>query len=255
MPTRPVPQLAIDFLQKVEGCRLTSYQDSGGVWTNGYGHTRGVAANSTISQAIAYANLIGDADDAADLLETRVHDIASLTDHEYAALISFVFNLGDGPNGDEWTIFKDVNAGNMGDVPTQMLRFDHGRVDGQLVEIPGLKNRRMAEIALWNTADVEKAAALATPDIAPSSGYTRVIATPPVPTPPPPGHKASLVAKAAGGISAVGAAASQMHGIIAPHAGESHVYQQIAVALTGVIIVASVVALYIHGAQFQAALQ
>ena len=33
----------IALIKKFEGCELESYQDSVGVWTIGYGHTKGVA--------------------------------------------------------------------------------------------------------------------------------------------------------------------------------------------------------------------
>ena len=43
-----------------EGCRLTAYQDSGGVWTIGYGHTAGVYAGKTCTEAQAEAWLGGE---------------------------------------------------------------------------------------------------------------------------------------------------------------------------------------------------
>ena len=48
--TRPVPQMLIELLKRFEGCKLTSYRDTGGVWTIGFGHTDGVKANMTITQ-------------------------------------------------------------------------------------------------------------------------------------------------------------------------------------------------------------
>ncbi len=43
--------------EKAEGCRLTAYRDSGGVWTNGYGNTHGVVPGSIITQQQADADL------------------------------------------------------------------------------------------------------------------------------------------------------------------------------------------------------
>lgn len=40
----------IERLKKMEGCRLTAYQDSVGVWTIGYGHTAGVKRGDKITQ-------------------------------------------------------------------------------------------------------------------------------------------------------------------------------------------------------------
>ena len=42
-----------DILKYFEGCRLTAYQDSVGVWTIGYGHTKGVHNGMQITQAEA----------------------------------------------------------------------------------------------------------------------------------------------------------------------------------------------------------
>ena len=46
-------QAGIDLIKSFEDCRLTAYQDSVGVWTIGYGHTNGVYAGMTITQAQA----------------------------------------------------------------------------------------------------------------------------------------------------------------------------------------------------------
>ena len=40
----------IDYLKAAEGCKLTAYQDSVGVWTIGYGHTAGVKRGDRITQ-------------------------------------------------------------------------------------------------------------------------------------------------------------------------------------------------------------
>jgi len=43
----------IELLKQFEGCRLTAYQDSVGVWTIGFGTTTGVKEGQTISQVKA----------------------------------------------------------------------------------------------------------------------------------------------------------------------------------------------------------
>ena len=40
----------LSLIKRFEGCRLTAYQDSIGIWTIGYGHTSGVAKGQTITQ-------------------------------------------------------------------------------------------------------------------------------------------------------------------------------------------------------------
>jgi lysozyme len=43
-------QAGLTLIESFEGLRLTSYQDSVGVRTIGYGHTLGVKAGQTITQ-------------------------------------------------------------------------------------------------------------------------------------------------------------------------------------------------------------
>ncbi len=43
----------VEDLKRDEGCRLEAYQDGVGVWTIGYGHTKGVSPGDTCSQAQA----------------------------------------------------------------------------------------------------------------------------------------------------------------------------------------------------------
>jgi lysozyme len=249
---RPIPALAAQFLRKVEGCVLTPYQDDGGVWTCGYGHTgEGVIPGGpAVTEAQADNWLVDDLGEAGRRLASvcTPFGITFLNDPEYAALISFVFNLGVG----DWAIFKDINNRNLGDVPAQMLRFDHGRVNGALVEIKGLKNRRLAEIALWNSGDVDVSAPVAGPQQ--SSGYVRAISTPPKLAAHPLALN-SLVAKASAGVAAVGAGASQVQGIVAPHISEADIFKHAAVILTGVVIVCSAIGLFISNQQHKMASQ
>jgi lysozyme len=183
--TRPVPQLAIDFIKGAEGCVLTSYRDSGGVWTIGYGHTGlAIVAGLTITQDQADAYLSSDLAVAAQRLAAVVTAgaINQLADHQYAALISFVFNLGASPS---WNIWKVVDGLRFDAVPAEMMRFDKAKVGGQLVTVPGLIHRRAAEVSLWNTPDAQGAAEIAqtAPVMPPPSSTTRAAETPPTPDP------------------------------------------------------------------------
>lgn len=245
--------LAAALIKRLEACRLVGYPDSVGKPTNGYGHTGPeVKIGGEIDQVIADHNLDVDLAQAGERLGNVIFGhSAQLTNHEYATLLSFVFNVGAGPT---WQIWKDINAGNLADVPHQLSRFINGKIQGKEQVIQGLVNRRNAEIAYWNTADVEQAAAIArTPSVTnptslPSS-FTRDIPTPPTPAPAPPLNTQSWAAKIAGGIAAVGALGSQVHDIAAPHAGEAHVFQMIALGATGVVVAASILGLLIHADQ------
>lgn len=145
---RPVPQIAVDFVKQHEGCRLTGYADVAGLATVGYGHCGPeVRAGQTITQDLADTYLREDLAIAAKRLAARVDEgaILKLSDHQYAALLSFVFNVGCG----DWVVWRWINSGLLDGVPSQLERFVYA--GGKI--IPGLVNRRAAEIALWNTPD------------------------------------------------------------------------------------------------------
>ena len=132
-------QAGLALIESFEGLRLTSYQDSVGVWTIGYGHTRGVGPGQTITQPQAQAFLQQDLGVAEAAVNS--HNLA-LTGNQFAALVSFTFNLGGG------NLNKLLSQG-MAAVPARILLFDHagGRT------LPGLTRRRQAERALYLTPD------------------------------------------------------------------------------------------------------
>lgn len=248
MTTRPVPPIALQFLRGAEGCPLRSYRDTGGKWTAGVGHTGpDVLPDMQYTQEQADAWLVADADIAAGRLAQHVteYELLKLDEHQYAALISFVFNLGAG----NWQIWNFVNSDQLSLVPSQIIRFDHGVENGVLVEIPGLKHRRLAEIALWNTPDAVAAIGVIGDAPTPSSGYMRDIATPPAPPAPKPLANVSLTTKVVTGLTGVGAGAAQVQAIVQPHASESHYFGEVAVGLSGIIVVAAVLALMISHKQ------
>ena len=83
----------IDLIKHFEGCRLTSYQDSVGVWTVGFGHTGSdVRPYMHITEEEA-EQLLKD-----DLVrfEKCVNDLVKvdINQNEFDALVSFSFNLG-----------------------------------------------------------------------------------------------------------------------------------------------------------------
>jgi len=130
-------QAGLQLIESFEGLRLTSYQDSVGVWTIGYGHTRGVAQGQTITQEQAQAFLQQD----LAVAEGAVNGLGqTFTDNQFAALVSFTFNLGGG------NLNKLLSHG-LDAVPDRILLFDHA--GGK--QLPGLTRRRQAERALYLT--------------------------------------------------------------------------------------------------------
>ncbi len=267
--SRPIPDCALQFLPKAEGCKLVAYRDSAGVWTIGWGHTGPEVVEGlviTLAQALFYLRL--DAAHAVRRLELVLTEaaIAALSEHQYAALISFVFNLGVGdlPPKLLWEIWRDIRAGRLDQVTTQMMRFDKIRdpATRQLEEVPGLVHRRTAEVVLWKSADVAAAAAViaAAPVQAPPSSVTRLADTPPTPSSPKPLQATSLGVKIGGAAVAIGAgvanlqgSAEQVKGVLAPYVAHVHQLETVAAALTAVIVACSIAQILIHAFQTKSA--
>ncbi|EDD7982969.1 glycoside hydrolase family protein [Salmonella enterica subsp. enterica serovar Kottbus] len=84
-------------LKREEGCKLTAYTDSRGVWTIGTGHTGrvdGVAVgkNMTITQDTADRLLRDDLSWVERCITERV--TVPLNQNQYDALCSLIFNIG-----------------------------------------------------------------------------------------------------------------------------------------------------------------
>ena len=128
----------IQLTEQFEGCKLAAYQDQVGVWSIGYGHTRGVTPGMTCTQEQAEAWLSEDIQWAVNVVNNHV--VVTLTQGEFDALVDFVFNLGVG-NFEISTLLKLLNSGDYTGAAAQFPRWDraHGKV------IDGLLRRRLAE--------------------------------------------------------------------------------------------------------------
>ena len=83
--------ILISKLKEFEGLRLRAYKDSVGVWTIGYGHTRGVKAGQTITEKQAESLLRGD----LLISEKYVNGLGfSFSQGQFDALVDFAYNLG-----------------------------------------------------------------------------------------------------------------------------------------------------------------
>ena len=130
------------LIKKFEGCELTAYQCSAGVWTIGYGHTKSVTEGMEITNDIAN-----------DMLEAEVCEYESYINHnvsvplkqnQFDAMVSWVYNLGPA-NLKSSTLLKVLNAGDYDGVPAQIKRWN--KAGGKVLE--GLIRRREAEALLF----------------------------------------------------------------------------------------------------------
>ena len=82
---------AINLIKSFEQLRLNSYRCPAGVWTIGYGHTDGVNQGMLITEKTADAFLKQDIRNAEHCVNQMGVD---LTQGQFDALVSFVFNIG-----------------------------------------------------------------------------------------------------------------------------------------------------------------
>ena len=87
-------EIAVEQLKIDEGCRLTAYQDTVGVWTIGYGHTGGVKKGDKITQKDADDLLLADTLQAAVDASSLPVAFDGLNAVRQAVLINMSFNLG-----------------------------------------------------------------------------------------------------------------------------------------------------------------
>lgn len=135
-------QYGIDLIKHFEGCELKAYKCPAGVWTIGYGHTKGVEPGDEWSE-----------DHANHMLEVELEEYegyvskyvtAPLGQNQFDALVSWTYNLGGG-NLSASTMLKVLNAGEYDEVPNQMLRWN--KAGGKVLE--GLTRRRQAEADMF----------------------------------------------------------------------------------------------------------
>lgn len=93
---RTIGSKGLALIKKYEGCKLTAYEDSVGVWTIGYGHTKNVIKGMKITQAQADKFLKEDCQYFANIVDNPkyVPITSTLTSNERDALISFAYNVG-----------------------------------------------------------------------------------------------------------------------------------------------------------------
>jgi lysozyme len=132
------------IIKEAEGLVLSSYLCPAKVWTIGYGCTTDVRPGQTISESEAEERLTRDLEDAERCVNNALS--VTLTDNQFSALVSFVFNLGCGAFKGS-TLFKRLQAG---DIPGAAKEFEKWNKGGGKV-LQGLVTRRKAEMDLFLT--------------------------------------------------------------------------------------------------------
>lgn len=145
---RSINQAGLNLIEQFEGCKLAPYLDVVGIPTIGIGTTHYpdgtpvTMKDPAISKAEAYAFLKSHLQQDCNSVEQKVK--VALNDNQFAALVSFVYNLGAGAFGSS-TLLKRLNAGEIQKAADEILKWDHAKG----VAVAGLTRRRQAERALF----------------------------------------------------------------------------------------------------------
>lgn len=132
----------VDLVKSFEGFFDHAYQCPAGVWTIGYGTTKGVKPGDRCTHEQAEQWL---ADELADKAE-RVDELVkvAVTQNQFDALCSFSYNVGSYAL-EKSTLLRKLNAGDIHGAADEFPRWNKG--GGKV--LPGLVRRRDAERALF----------------------------------------------------------------------------------------------------------
>lgn len=144
---RKISKKGLDLIKKWEGLRCSAYRDDGGVWTIGYGHTAAAGPpypkqGMVLSEQEAEVLLLQDLQQYEQAIEMLVD--VELNDNQFAALVSFVFNVGIGAFARS-RLLKKLNERDYSAVASELTKW----VKAGGVRVEGLANRRAAEAGLW----------------------------------------------------------------------------------------------------------
>lgn len=153
-----ISKQGIDFIKSHEALRLKAYQDSKGVWTIGWGHTKNVHPGDVITREQAEQFI---RDDSAWVERTLNADLVTgrdkplVTQNEFDALCSLVFNIGSQAYLDS-TVRRKIRQGDK----MAAARAFKMWVYSEHKFVQGLANRRADEVRLFLQSGAADIAAL-----------------------------------------------------------------------------------------------
>lgn len=136
----------IEFIKRHEGFRARAYKCPAGVWTIGYGHTGGVKSGDVITEAQGGMYLRADLAQAERVVEMQ---FLPLSQNKFDALVSFVFNVGEGNFLRSTLLRKAKRNVNDPEIANEFRKWNKARVNGILKPLPGLTKRRAEEAKLY----------------------------------------------------------------------------------------------------------
>ena len=136
-------EAGLRIIRTFEGCRLQAYRCPAGVWTIGYGHTKGVSQGDVISKADAEHLLRTD----LEPVEAEIHALRlNLRQNQFDALASFIFNIGTAAFRNKSSVRRYIIEGRTDAEIAEKFLLWH-KANG--VALQGLTNRRKMESDLF----------------------------------------------------------------------------------------------------------
>jgi lysozyme len=141
-------------LKELEGYKPTTYRDSAGKLTIGFGHLirpgDGILLTDYLDEDEAEALALKDLAPAVSAVNQGVSE--AITQNQFDALVLFTYNVGVG-NFMASTLLRALNAGDFATASNEFMKWDKVHTaQGAYIEVAGLKNRRLAEQELFNAA-------------------------------------------------------------------------------------------------------
>lgn len=138
-----ISQFGLKLIKEFESLELNAYLCPAKVWTIGYGHTKNVKRGDRITEKQADCFLMQDLYETEKAINKLVR--VPLTQNQYDALCSFVFNVGVGAFNKS-TLLAKLNKGDYTGAANEFKRWN--KAGG--VILAGLIRRRQAEEVLFS---------------------------------------------------------------------------------------------------------
>lgn len=137
-----------DIPHHFEGCKLKAYLCPAGIWTIGWGSTGShVYKGLVITQEQADELFIKDTERFVNAVNNKVK--TPITQYQFDALVSFVYNIGIGAFGRS-TLLKKLNRSDYKGAIKEFLKWNKG--GGKVLE--GLTRRRKSESYYFETGKI-----------------------------------------------------------------------------------------------------
>jgi len=136
-------EILIKLIKDSEGCKLKAYKCPAGIWTIGYGQTKGIKEGMTWTQNQADEDLVKTALEVLNRAIKYSPILATANMEKQAAIADFIYNLGIG-NYAKSTLKKKVDAGDWLAASSEIKKWD--KAAGKILK--GLTVRRAKEAEL-----------------------------------------------------------------------------------------------------------